>query len=207
MQQRKQKKRLTSSSEGEGDEEYQWSEENGEDEVEEEEEEDSLSVSENDSDQPRGRFKKPEGRTRRGTKIRSVDDLDSGLRRSKRATRNRIDYRKYELSESETETSMKNSKVNYDATDNAEYSMESQDTDEGNEEEQEERGIGESTPMDVEINENGPLTKSESPKQDDPDTIEATRGFLDLNELAPGSGFDDGPSALVKDDDHDQKGE
>lgn len=207
MQQRKQKKRLTSSSEGEGDEEYQWSEENGEDEVEEEEEEDSLSISENDSDQPRGRFKKPEGRTRRGTKIRSVDDLDSGLRRSKRATRNRIDYRKYELSESETEASMKNSKAIYDATDNAEYSMESQDTDEGNEEEQEERGIGESTPMDVEVNENGPLAKSESPKQDDPDTIGATRGFLDLNELAPGSGFDDGPSALVKDDDHGQKGE
>lgn len=207
MQQRKQKKRLTSSSEGEGDEEYQWSEDNGEDEVEEEEEDDSLSVSEDDSDQPRRRFKKPEGRTRRGTKTRSVDDLDSGLRRSKRATRNRIDYRKYELSESETETSMKNKVPKYGVIDNVEYSMESQDTDEGNEEE-EERGIGESTPMDVEINENGALAKSESPKQEDPDMIGATRGFLDLNELAPGSGFDDGPSALVKDDDdHDQKGE
>lgn len=205
MQQRKHKKRVTSSSEGEGDEEYQWSEENGEDEVEEEEEEDSLSISEDDSDQPRGRLKKPEGRTRRGTKIRSVDDLDSGLRRSKRATRNRIDYRKYDLSESETETSMKNGKANYDATDNAEYSMESQDSDEGNEEQQQEGGVGESTPMDVEKAENGPSAKSESPKQDDPDKIEATRGFLDLNELAPGSGFDDGPSALVKDDDH--KGE
>ncbi|XP_048500158.1 DDT domain-containing protein DDR4 isoform X2 [Beta vulgaris subsp. vulgaris] len=210
LQQRKQKKRLTSSSEGEGDDEYHWSEENGEDEVEEEEEEDSPSGSE-DSDQPRERFKKPEGRTRRGTKIRSVDDLDSGLRRSKRATRNRIDYRQYEISESETETSMKHGKSNapseahYDATDNPEYSMESQDSDEGNEDEQQERGFGESIPMDLEKDEDRPPTKSESPKQDDPDGIGATRRFLDLNELAPGSGFDDGPSALVKDDDH--KGE
>ncbi|XP_021733746.1 DDT domain-containing protein DDR4-like [Chenopodium quinoa] len=204
MQQRKHKKRMTSSSEGEGDEEYQWSEENGEDEVEEEEEEDLLSNSD-DSDRPRERFKKPEGRTRRGTKIRSVDDLDSGLRRSKRATRNRIDYRKYELSDSETETSTKNRKVNHDRTGYPNYSTESEDSDEDDhEEEQLERGVSESTPMDVEKSENGPLPKPESPKQVDPDRIEA-RGFLDLNELAPGSGFDDGPSALAKDD--DQKGE
>ncbi|KAL2935940.1 DDT domain-containing protein DDR4 [Bienertia sinuspersici] len=191
MQQRKQKKRLTSSSEGEGDEEYNWSEENGEDEVEEEEEDDSLSISE-DSDQPRGRLKRPEGRTRRGAKTRAVDDLDSGLRRS---------------NEPQGTTSMKHGKENTgserhnDATNIAEYSMESQDSDEGNEEGQEERGTGDSTPMDVEKDENGPVAKSDSPKQDDSEGIGATRGFLDLNELAPGSGFDDGPSALVKDDD------
>uniref|UniRef100_A0A803M1D2 DDT domain-containing protein DDR4 n=1 Tax=Chenopodium quinoa TaxID=63459 RepID=A0A803M1D2_CHEQI len=151
------------------------------------------------------RFKKPEGRTRRGTKIRSVDDLDSGLRRSKRATRNRIDYRKYELSDSETETSTKNRKVNHDRAGYPNYSTESQDSDEDDhEEEQLERGVSESTPMVVEKSENEPLPKPESPKQVDPDRIEA-RGFLDLNELAPGPGFDDGPSALVKDD--DQKGE
>ncbi|CAO2826736.1 unnamed protein product [Amaranthus hypochondriacus] len=215
LQQRKHKKRLTSSSEGEGDEEYNWSEENGDDDVEEEEEEDSMSFSD-DSDQPprRGRFNKPEGRTRRGTKIRSVDDLDSGLRRSKRATRNRIDYRQLELSESETETSMKKGKTNaaseshFEATDDAEpdYSTESQNSDdEGNPEDQQQKGFGQFTPMDTENNENGPPAKSESPKQDDPDGIGATRQFLDLNELAPGSGFDDGSSAFVKDD--DPKGE
>ncbi|CAO2818657.1 unnamed protein product [Amaranthus hypochondriacus] len=194
MQQRK--KRLTSSSEGEGDEEYSWSEENGEDEVEEEEK-DSPSDSE-DSGQPRGgRFKKLEGRTRRGTKIRSVDDLDSGLRRSKRATGNRIDYRKYEQSDSDTETTMKHgnasvvSESRFKATDNADYSMESQDSDDvGNVEERQQRDCDEFTSMDVEKDENELLTKSQSPK-DDPDGIGATRGFLDLNELAPGSGFDD----------------
>ncbi|KNA15601.1 hypothetical protein SOVF_096760 [Spinacia oleracea] len=218
MQQRKQKKRQTSSSEGEGDEEYQWSDENGVDE-EEEEEDDSVSNNSEDSDQPRGRFKKPEGRTRsrRGTKIRSVDDIDdSGLRRSNRATRNRIDYRTYELSDSETETSTKKGKANLHALDNAGYSSESQDSDEGNEEEEEEqqeKGVGsESAPMAVENYDNEPepepLAKSESPKQNDPERrIEATRGYLDLNELAPGSGFDDGPGALLKDDDDDQKGE
>ncbi|XP_057516654.1 DDT domain-containing protein DDR4-like isoform X2 [Amaranthus tricolor] len=201
MQQRK--KTLTSSSESEGDEEYTWSEENGEDEAEED-----LPSDSGDNGQPRGgRFKKLEGRTRRGTKIRSVDDLDSGLRRSKRATRNRIDYRNYEQSDSDTETSMKRGKASvvYEshlkATDNAEYSMESRDAEDmGNVEEQQQRDFGEFTSMNVEKDENEPPRKSQSPK-DDPNPIRATRGFLDLNELAPGSGFDDGPSAIMKDDD------
>ena len=201
MQQRK--KTLTSSSESEGDEEYTWSEENGEDEAEED-----LPSDSGDNGQPRGgRFKKLEGRTRRGTKIRSVDDLDSGLRRSKRATRNRIDYRNYEQSDSDTETSMKRGKASvvYEshlkATDNAEYSMESRDAEDvGNVEEQQQRDFGEFTSMNVEKDENEPPRKSQRPK-DDPNLIRATRGFLDLNELAPGSGFDDGPSAIMKDDD------
>ena len=43
------------------------------------------------------------GRTRRETKLRSVGEIQSGLRRSKRATKNRINYRQCEASESETE--------------------------------------------------------------------------------------------------------
>ncbi|XVF12018.1 hypothetical protein REPUB_Repub08aG0078600 [Reevesia pubescens] len=95
---RKRKQRRQSSS-SEGDEEYCWDEENAEDE---EEEEDSLSISEDSDEAPK--LKKLPGRTRRETKLRSVDELQSGLRRSKRATKNRINYRQYEMSESETES-------------------------------------------------------------------------------------------------------
>ncbi|XP_074316971.1 DDT domain-containing protein DDR4-like [Silene latifolia] len=190
LEDRKQKKKVTSSSEGEGEEEYDWSDENGDDELEEEE--DSMSVSE-DSDQPRKRSKETQGRARRQTRLRSADD-DPGLRRSKRSTRNQIDYQKYEFSESETE-SIKQSKTNL-----VEYSMGSQDSDEGEEEEDQERGFDESIPMAVEKDENQPSIKSESPSQDEDDRV-GERRFLDLNELAPGPGLEDGPSALVKDND------
>ncbi|KAL0364634.1 UNVERIFIED_CONTAM: DDT domain-containing protein DDR4 [Sesamum angustifolium] len=125
------RKRAKMSSSSEGDEEYQWDEENPEEE-EYEEEDDILSTSE-DSDQPRT-FKTLPGRTRRETKLRSVDELQSGLRRSKRATKNRINYRQYEISESDTE-SMKPEKSNAldehsTASDNAEFSTGSQDSDE-----------------------------------------------------------------------------
>ncbi|KAH9624449.1 hypothetical protein KSS87_008879 [Heliosperma pusillum] len=186
---RKQKKKVTSSSEGEGDEEYDWSDENGEDEMEEE---DSMSVSE-DSDQPRKRPKETQGRAHRQTRLRSADDIDPGLRRSKRSTRNQIDYQKYEFSESETE-SIKQSRTNP-----SEYSMGSQDSDEGEEEDQK-RGFDESIPMAVEKDETRPSIKSESPSQDEGDGV-GERRFLDLNELAPGSGLEDGPNALLKGDD------
>uniref|UniRef100_A0A7C9E9C5 DDT domain-containing protein n=1 Tax=Opuntia streptacantha TaxID=393608 RepID=A0A7C9E9C5_OPUST len=206
LRQRKHRKKMTSSSEGEGDEEYHWSEENGDDEVEEEED-DSLSLSEEDSDKPRGRFEKSEStRARRGAKLKSVDELQAGVRRSKRATRNRINYRKYELSESENESNKSGmadvSERHSRATDDAEYSMESQDSD-GNDEEQE-KGSDHPTYMDVEKDENQPMTKPESPSQDDTDGI-GHRKFLDLNELAPGSGFEDGPSVIMKGDDGGDK--
>ena len=91
LRRRKQRRKISSSSEG--DDEYHWDDDNPEEEEEEEEEEeddddDSLSASE-ESDGPR-KFKKLPGRTRRETKLRSVDELQLGLRRSKRATRNRI---------------------------------------------------------------------------------------------------------------------
>lgn len=202
MRKRKQRK-LSSSSEG--DEEYRWDEDNAEDEEEEEEEEESLSISE-DSDRPQ-RFKKLSGRTRRETKLRSVDELQSGLRRSKRATRNRINYRQYDLSESDTE-SLKQEKSNgsdghSDESDKAEYSMGSQDSDE-NDDDQElkvDQPI-ENYPQTVEKETNQPSEKSNSPVQDEVDGVRKRR-FLDLNELAPGSGFDDGPNTIMKDDTND----
>lgn len=158
LRQRRQRRKFSSSSEG--DEEYHWDDENAEEE-EEEEEEDSLSISE-DSDGPQAqKFRKLPGRTRRETKLRSVDELQSGLRRSKRATRNRINYRQYELSESEPESTkpekMTRNRINFrqyelsesepesmkpekphvsgersDPSENGEYSMESHESD-GNE--------------------------------------------------------------------------
>ncbi|GAV66713.1 DDT domain-containing protein [Cephalotus follicularis] len=200
LKKRKQRK-LSSSSEG--DEEYCWDDDNAEDEEEEEEdeEEDSSSVSE-DSDKPQ-KFKKLPGRTRRETKLRSVDELQSGLRRSKRATRNRINYRQYELSDSETE-SMKHDKAHApdeisNASEHAESSMGSQGSD-GNEDDQE-RKVYQPVEADNETPDKEPNQpeKSNSPDQDEVEGVRKRR-FLDLNELAPGSGFDDGPNSIMKDD-------
>lgn len=196
---RKRKQRKLSSS-SEGDEEYHWDEENAEDE---EEEEDSLSISE-DSDEPQ-KVKKLPGRTRRETKLRSVDELQSGLRRSKRASRNRINYRQYELTESDTESAKPNksseSDKQSDASENAEYSMGSQDSD-GNDDDQEIKvdqpveGYAETVEKEEQRQ---PPVKPNSPGQTEVEGVKKRR-FLDLNELAPGSGFDDGPNS-IKDED------
>jgi hypothetical protein len=208
LRKRKERRKLSSSSEG--DEEYRWEEENAEEEEEEEEDDgDSLSVSE-DSDEPR-KFRKLPGRTRRETKLRSVDELQAGLRRSKRATRNRINYRQYELSESETETeSMKPEKSNTsdarsDASENenGDYSVESPDSDVNDnvQETKVDQPVEAYTEM-VEKEQNQPPEKSNSPGQDEIEGVRKRR-FLDLNELAPGSGFDDGPNTVIKDEDTD----
>ncbi|KAH7528524.1 DDT domain-containing protein DDR4 isoform X2 [Ziziphus jujuba] len=201
LRKRKQRRKFSSSSEG--DEEYHWDDENAEEE-EEEEEEESLSISE-DSDEPQ-KFKKLPGRTRRETKLRSVDELQSGLRRSKRATRNRINYRQYELSESEPE-SMKPGKSNAsdehsDPSENGEYSMESQASD-GNDDDQETKEAQpvEVYPETVEKEQDPPPEKSNSPGREEVEGIRKRR-FLDLNEAAP-AGFDDGPNAIMKDEDTD----
>lgn len=228
LRQRKQRRKFSSSSEG--DEEYHWDDENAEEEEEEEEEEEDLSMSE-DSDEPQ-KFKKLRGRTRRETKLRSVDELQSGLRRSKRSTRNRINYRQYELSDSEGE-SMKHEKPNAsdeqpnasdepseDASENAEFSMGSQDSD-GNDDDQEMKDSQpvEGYPETVEKEEqNPPPEKSNSLGQDEIEGMQKRR-FLDLNEIAtgdlneiapgdlnevaPGSSFNDVPNTIMKDEDTD----
>ncbi|GMH21959.1 hypothetical protein Nepgr_023802 [Nepenthes gracilis] len=195
LRKRKHRKKLSSSSEG--DEEYQWSEENGE----EEEEEDSLSVSEEDSDQSQ-RLKKMPDRARRGAKLRSVDELQTGLRRSKRAARTRINYRQYDLSESDSE-STKTEKSNAsdrhsDVSDNTEYSMDGQDS-EGHDEGREMEVDQPDEDHTVEKEQTQASAELDSPRQNDDDGS-TRRRFLDLNELAPSSGFDDGPGALTKDE-------
>jgi len=204
LRQRKNRRKLTSSSEGEGDEEYRWSEENGEDEAEEEE--DLLSNISDDSDRPSRRFRRPErGRTQRGPKLRSVGELQSGLRRSKRASRTRIDYRQYEFSDSDNESTKPRGENASDASGNAEDMMESQDS-EGYDEDRQ-RGLVQPTPMAIEKDKSQPPHRLGAPNLDnldpdpDPNGV-GKRGFLDLNELAPGPSFEDGSNALVKDDDH-----
>ncbi|KAF7838400.1 DDT domain-containing protein DDR4-like isoform X1 [Senna tora] len=201
LRQRKQRRKVSSSSEG--DEEYQWDEENVEDE-EEYDQEDSLSISE-DSDRPH-KVKQLPGRTRRETKLRSVGEIQSGLRRSKRATRNRINYRQYVVSESDTE-STKPDKPN--ATDdhselseheNGEHMMESEDSD-GIDDEEQEMKVEEPVPSypEEEKEQNQAPEKLSSPIQEETEGM-TKRRFLDLNELAPSSGFDDGPNTIMKDE-------
>lgn len=263
------RKRRKMSSSSEGDEEYNWDEENHEEE-EEEEDDDVLSMSE-DSDEPR-RFKPVPGRTRRETKLKSVGELQSGLRRSKRATRTRIDYTQYEMSDSDNDTKKPKKSATLDehsySSDNADFSMASQDSDEKNDEQEmhvEMRSKRATrTPNDFrqfEMSESD--TESMKPEKSNAlhehyyssDNAEFSRGshgsdekinkqeiqgvepieqqhteiveekqkstleekdngaqeevkdvrerhFLDLNELAPGSGFDDGPNSM-RDEDRD----
>lgn len=206
LRKRKQKKRSSSSSEG--DEEYRMDGENGEDE---EEEEEADLLSEDSEDAPK--FKKLPGRTRRETKSRSVDELRSGLRRSKRATRNRINYQLYELSESETESKRGKSKAlnehsHSDVSENAEYLEESQDSeriendDDADADDDQDMKIDQHAEQsNAETSENlqtQPPEKPASPGPGEAGSVQS-RHFLDLNELAPGSGFDDSPNAMTKD--------
>ncbi|KAL8215970.1 hypothetical protein R6Q57_022807 [Mikania cordata] len=171
LKRRKERKKVSSSSEG--DEEYRWDGDNGEDEDEDEVEEESLSASADSEESPR-RIKKLSGRTRRETKLRSVNEIRTGPRRSRRAARTRIDYKQFEFSDSEPESEKSETSDSSDKQSNPSPKIE-----------QEQNG----TPM-----------KLDSPDQDEFETGAQKRRFLDLNELAPGSGFEDGP---VKDDDTD----
>ncbi|KAL8143928.1 hypothetical protein V2J09_016960 [Rumex salicifolius] len=190
---RKKRKKLSSSSEG--DEEYHWSDENGEEEeeAEDEEEEYTASMSE-DSDGPKN-FKKIRGRTQRGAKLRPVVDFHPQLRRSRRSTRNRINYQQYEQSESDHD-SAKRDKSNAFASHsvgsgNEEFTIESPNSEANGV--KEERGFDQPL-VGVEGKEEIDEMPFIAPTNPHGEVNEVgKRGFLDLNEAAPGSGFDDGP--------------
>ncbi|XP_057480265.1 DDT domain-containing protein DDR4-like [Actinidia eriantha] len=200
---RKRRRKMSSSSEG--DEEYRGDEENAEDDEEEDDEGDDSSSVSGDSDEPQ-RSKNRPGRTRRETNLRSVDELQSGLRRSKRATKNRINYNKYEISESEgesTRTEKANASDECKDTDNGKFSTGNQDF-EGDNDNQEIKEVdqpAEEHPERVEEAQHQPPEKSNSTDQDETGDVRKRR-FLDLNELAPGSGLEDGPNT-TKDADTD----
>ncbi|KAJ0829385.1 putative transcription factor & chromatin remodeling DDT family [Helianthus annuus] len=231
LKRRKDRKKMSSSSEG--DEEYRWDGDNGEDEEDEDEGEESLSASENSEESPR-RFKKLTGRTRRETKLRSVNEIKKGPRRSRRAARTRIDYKQFEFSDSEPESEkpetsesedkhsepsdksgfsmgssdeadVNNNEDDYDDdadNDNDNYDNNDVNNENENGNENEEMKIDqpviEQDPK-IEQEQSGTPMKLDSPDQDEFETGAQKRRFLDLNELAPGSGFEDGP---VKDDDN-----
>ncbi|KAL0799780.1 hypothetical protein Bca101_054955 [Brassica carinata] len=218
LKKRKQKK-PSSGSEGEeenGDEEYKWDEDNAEyeeeEEEEEEEDEDSVSGSEEDSDEPR-RGKKMPRREAKKSRSRSTD-YRPGLRRSKRATR--IDYQQYEFSESDKEATgaAKRKRLvepdeHSDESGNGNFTMGSEDSEENaNDPETESPDEEEEEPREVNDNaektngtENNQLNKSNGTEQEEVEGVVGKRHYLDLNELAPVSGFDDGPSTALKDDD------
>ncbi|KAJ8513015.1 hypothetical protein OPV22_003449 [Ensete ventricosum] len=191
---RSRKQRKVSSG-SEGDEEYRWEEENAEDD---DEEEYSLSTSEDAEEQNHHRTLP--NRTRRETKLRSVDELQTGLRRSKRAVRTRVNYRQYEVSDTDTDSTKPSKSNATDASDDLELSTESQDSQNEDEEGSQEIAENKMNVDHVEAEQKEqqqPLEKTDGNRHEG-DGVQKIR-FLDLNELAPGMGFDDGPS--TKDED------
>ncbi|CAH9092478.1 unnamed protein product [Cuscuta europaea] len=202
---RTRKQQTIESSSSEGDEEYNWDEENLEEEEDEEEDvdddgDDSSGSGSEDSEQPQ-RFKKRQvGRTQRASKLRHAGDLQSGLRRSKRATRNSINYRQYELSESDSETKKPEISNNSDEHyHNTEISTEITESEEDNEIPDGEAGqlVHAETGTTLE-QANAPEISNPTDQEEEAEDDGRKRSFLDLNELAPGSGFDDGPSSEMK---------
>ncbi|PUZ68829.1 hypothetical protein GQ55_2G059500 [Panicum hallii var. hallii] len=210
------RKQQKASSASEEDEEFRLEEDADDDD--EEEEEYSLSTSE-DIEEPQ-RHKKLEARGRRGTKLRSVDEIQSGLRRSKRSSRPRINYRQYDFSDSDTEAgkARKSDASDPDAGSDAENDMELSTSSQEQEEEEEDdspdeqngNNVNDKMEEDHAVAENKvepdeeqqeqqqqPIEKMDAPSRE---SESVGRTFLDLNELAPGGGFDDGPSLTVKDD-------
>ncbi|XP_042458657.1 DDT domain-containing protein DDR4-like [Zingiber officinale] len=201
LRSRKKRKALSGS---EGDEEYRWEEENAEDEEDEEEEEYSLSTSEDMEEQ--WHIKTFPSRTRRETKLRSVDKLQTGLRRSKRSMRSHINYRQYEQSDTDTDSARpadtdtdsarpgksNATDENSDASGDLELSTPSQDSAEEGSKELADRE------MTVDHIEDGHNEQQQAVEKMDNDREEEyglqRLRYLDLNKLATGTSFDEGPS-------------
>ncbi|XP_022564546.2 DDT domain-containing protein DDR4 isoform X4 [Brassica napus] len=214
---KRKRKKQSSGSEGEeenGDEEYKWDEDNAEyeeEEEEEEEDEDSLSGSEEDSDEPRRGKKMPRREAKSRSRSRS-NDYRTGLRRSKRATR--IDYQQYEFSESDKEATgaAKRKRLvepdeHSDESGNGNFTMGSEDSEEKandheseSPDEEETREVNDNAEKTNGTENNNQVNKSNCTDQEVEGAV-GKRHYLDLNELAPVSGFDDGPSTVLKDDD------
>ncbi|KAI5013744.1 hypothetical protein ZWY2020_040630 [Hordeum vulgare] len=200
------------SSTSEEDEEFRL-----EEDVEDDDEEEvgfSAGTSE-DIEEPQ-RHKKLRSQNGRRAKLRSVDEIQTGLRRSKRSSRPRINYQQYDFSDTDAEAGKagKSDASEPDANSDAENGMELSTS---SQEQQEEEDDG---PEELKIS-NGnnkmaedhavvanKVQKEEQP-QLQPESVEKMdvpsresgsvgRTFLDLNELAPGGGFDEGPSLAMK---------
>ncbi|KAI9117617.1 hypothetical protein K1719_011783 [Acacia pycnantha] len=173
---RKRKQRRNHSSSSEGDDEYQWDEDNVEEE--EEDDEDSLSISE-DSD----KLRNPGNcQVVLGEKLNSESEPEC------------------------TKPEKSNASDNHSGpSENGDYMMEDSDSDDNDGEDQETKEDNEPHANVAEKEEqNQPPEKSESPNQEEGEGTKKRR-FLDLNELAPTSGFDDGLNTMMKDEENDVK--
>ncbi|KAM3385593.1 hypothetical protein ACQJBY_009413 [Aegilops geniculata] len=207
------------SSASEEDEEFRL-EEDVEDDDEEEEEEFSAGSSE-DIEEPQ-RHKKLRSQNGRGAKLRSVDEIQTGLRRSKRSSRPRINYQQYDFSDTDAEAGKagKSDASDPDANSDAENGMELSTSSQGLQEEEDDgpeelkvsNGNNDKMSEDHAVAAN--KEQKEEQRQLQPESVEKMdapsresgsvgRTFLDLNELAPGGGFDEGPSLAMKDEDMD----
>ncbi|PKA58284.1 hypothetical protein AXF42_Ash013008 [Apostasia shenzhenica] len=193
------RKQRKASSSSEGDEEYRW-EDNAEDD-EDDEEEDLLSISE-DSDEPR-QHRKPRTRSRRGAKLRSVSELQAGLRRSKRSTRQRVNYQQYEMEDTEDESEKANKSSTSDAISDATNDLELSTASHGSLDDEDNEVRNDEKIDKGQDGEIGGVVQECRPGVEKADTsCQETRRFLDLNELAPGTGFDDVPATMLKDEDN-----
>lgn len=211
----KSRRRKKISSSSEGDEEYRGDEEN----IEDEDDDDygnALSTSEDMDDSHNRKWghsqnirwgqRPSSGRKRKGLKLKSVDELQSGLRRSKRAIHN-IDYRQYDMSSSEEEyaedleklagssNETDTPKSQSDVSNSADYDMESEDCLDDMMEKPSDGELFRKSVNGVD----GPLGKASLEERikltrEQPADVKKRR-FIDLNELAPFSGHDDGPAA------------
>ncbi|KAJ1701120.1 hypothetical protein LUZ63_000899 [Rhynchospora breviuscula] len=223
------RKNKSASSGSEGDEEYKLDDDEDEENPEEDEydEEDySIGSSEEELEMNHRsrRHKKDTGRPKRSArKLRSVDDIETGLRRSKRATRPKINYKKYEESESDT-FSDDDADAAYSENDQ-ELSTSTQDVNEEVGEEMEEGDDYDNNNNNVDNHNNHDnndgdevmnkeyieMVEQEEQKQESVDKERSPgnekdslpRELLDLNDPAPDMGFDDGPDTSVKDEDFD----
>ncbi|PKA61400.1 hypothetical protein AXF42_Ash014317 [Apostasia shenzhenica] len=199
---RSQKQQVLNSSDG--DEEYHW-EDNTEDE-EDDDKEESLSISE-ESD-GHSQYKKLRSRSRCAAKLRSVDELQAGLRRSKRSTRSCINYQQYEISETDEDSGMADKSTASDAVSDAINDLELSTASQGSEEDEEDNeemknkklnsGQLEETAGNV-PHRQAVVAQADSLLQEGEGL--QTRRFLDLNELAPGTGFDDVSCTVINDKD------
>jgi hypothetical protein len=212
------RKHQKTSSASEEDEEF-WLEEDVEDD-DEEEEEFSAGTSE-DIEEPQ-RNKKLRSQNGRGAKLRSFGETQTGLRRSKRSSRPRINYQQYDFSDTDAEagkagkSDASDPDANSDGENNMELSTSSQEQQEEEDDATEElKGSNDNNKM-VEDHVVA-ASKEEQEEEQPPQHLQSVvktdvpsresgsvgRTFLDLNELAPGGGFDDGPSLAMKDEDMD----
>ncbi|KAM0913447.1 hypothetical protein ACQ4PT_012148 [Festuca glaucescens] len=212
------RKHQKTSSASEEDEEFRLEEDVEDDD--EEEEEFSAGTSE-DIEEPQ-RHTKLRSQNGRGAKRRSVGETQTGLRRSKRSSRPRINYQQYDFSDTDAEagkagkSDASDSDANSDGENNMELSTSSQEQQEEEDDGTEElKGSNGNSKM---AEDHAVAANKEEQEEEQPqlqlESVEKTnvpsresesvgRTFLDLNELAPGAGFDDGPSLAMKDEDMD----